>query len=205
MRLIQFIFIIILFNSRCNQSSQKNPVETHKLDLSKLEKHFIEIYTNGNSQIIVEDFKLVKIDTLTLKNQYLELCKNVMSIRKKITDSLIKIDKEITHYDSLQKSSNPMSLSYKRDADNAKIRFMSMMNQDSILNEKYDKYFSKMKIADSVKPIALKAMCSATINNENMRYLDLPTKMKDTFGIFLDNDYNIIGKEGYLKILQSLY
>lgn len=123
MRLIQFIFTVLLFNSGCNQSSPKVVSETKKLDLSKLETHFVSIYTKANSRIIVEDFSLVKIDTVTLRDQYLELCRNVASIRKKLTDSLNKINEEIIYYESLQKSSNPISLAYKKDGDNAKISF----------------------------------------------------------------------------------
>ncbi|MFP5041774.1 hypothetical protein [Parasediminibacterium sp. JCM 36343] len=178
-------------------------LNAQKIDEYKLKSYCETLLLKEDSTIKLLNFSFVKLDTTTLKNQYVNL---YMSMGKNLEynfryyDSLrimIKSDKEMAK--TMDYLSKELSQPYKDDVKNNTMESKKVLLFDSLLVIDMRKIEKLINKADSVRPVLYLAKCHYTIKKQD------ETEISDFFPIRLDLNYNIITTQQYSTILNNLY
>lgn len=174
-----------------------------RVNQNDLKVYFSNQLTEIDMTNKLQDFKLIKIDTTTLKNQYILLFNNMLSKSEEYNLEFENLLEKVKLNRELQSLSSGLDFTlykiYKDDADEYTKKAKEFLKKDSLIQidiEKIDKLISK---ADSIKPISYMAKCYFIVKKKDKSII------KDTTTIRLDKDLNIINDAEYKKTVKNLY
>ena len=181
----------------CNQSTIK------KVNENNLKTYFKAQIKKLDSSITLETFTFVKLDTITLKNQFSQLYNGMLAKSRKTQREIATLLEKVKSNRQLQSLSNGLSATlyknYKEDADDDLAKAKEMLLQDSLLRIDFSKVDTILLKVDSTKPVAYLAKCFYLIKQQDLLV------SKDTAYITMDIDYNIVNNEEYYKQLNQLF
>lgn len=197
MRLIIPLFSILLLVISCNQSPSK------RVNESALKTYFSEKIKKVDSTMVLENLTFIKLDTTTLKNQYINLFNGMFDKSEEYDYEVNRLIEKIKSNRKLQSLSSDLSYSlyknYKDDADDDTKKAREFLSKDSLLKVDINKIDTLLKTADSLKPVSYIAKCFYTIRKKDQ------SVSKDTARIRLDLEFNILDNAEYSKQLNRLY
>lgn len=197
MKYLFFISLIILLTVSCKENSK------NRVNVSHLKAFFTAKIKIIDSTSNIEIFALIKVDTITLKNQYRGLCNEMIDKRNEYVDESekilvkVKLDVSLKNLDNGtdQGLSKVLVNSINEDKEDLK----KLVLKDSLLKLDLDNVKSIMIKSDSIKPVAYFARCFYTLRKKDFSI------SKDTTAIRLDLEYNILDREEYAKLINRLY
>lgn len=197
MRLIIPLFTILLLVSSCNQPPSK------RVNENALKTYFSEKIKKVDSTMVLENLTFIKLDTTTLKNQYINLFNGMFDKSEEYDYEVNRLIEKIKSNRKLQSLSSDLSYTlyknYKDDADDDTKKAREYLSKDSLLKVDMNKIDTLLKTADSLKPVSYVAKCFYTIRKKDQ------SVSKDTARIRLDLDFNILDNAEYSKQLNRLY
>ena len=185
----------------CNQTPLKKVNEGH------LKTFFISKIKEIDSTMTLETFTFIKLDTTTLKNQYIQLFNGMNDKSEEYVHEINKLGEKLKLSKELLNLSSGLSYSaWKTSKDNAVDDAMDdsktareLYSKDSLLIIDMRRVDSLIITADNKKPVSYIANCLYIIRKKDQSI------SKDTVGIRLDLDYNILDKVEYAKHVNRLY
>lgn len=197
MRLIISLLILQIFVTSCNQSPSQ------KVNESALKTYFTEQIKKVDSTMKLEALTFIKLDTTTLKNQYINLWNGMYDKSDEYNYEINRLIEKIKSNRKLQSLSSDLSYTlwknYKDDADDDTKEAREYLSKDSLIKIDMAKIDTLLKAADSIKPVSYMAKCFYTIRKKDQSI------SKDTTLIRLDLDFNILDNTEYSKQLNRLY
>lgn len=197
MRLIIFLLVIQVFVASCNQSPSQ------KVNEAALKTYFTEQIKKVDSTMKLESLTFIKLDTTTLKNQYINLWNGMYDKSDEYDYEINRLIEKIKSNRKLQSLSSDLSYTlwknYKDDADDDTKEAREYLSKDSLIKVDMAKIDTLLKSADSIKPVSYTAKCLYTIRKKDQSI------SKDTTLIRLDLDFNILDNTEYSKQLNRLY
>ena len=192
-----FLVILILLTVSCKENSK------NRVNVSHLKAFFTAKIKIIDSTSNVETFALIKVDTITLKNQYRGLCNEMIDKRNEYVDEgekilvKVKLDVSLKNLDNGtdQGLSKVLVNSINEDKEDLK----KLVLKDSLLKLDLDNVKSIMIKSDSIKPVAYFARCFYTLRKKDFSI------SKDTTAIRLDLELNILDREEYAKSINRLF
>jgi hypothetical protein len=195
-KVLTFTLLMFVLLS-CNQTPEK------KVNEQSLKIYFTSKIKEVDSTMTLEELKFIKLDTTTLKNQYINLWNGMYDKTEEYSYELDRLIEKIKTNRKLQSLSSDLSYSlwknYKDDADDDTKEAKEYILKDSLLRVDMAKIDTLLLTADSIKPVSYVAKCTYTIRKKDQSI------SKDTTRIRLDLDFNILDNNEYAKQLNRLY
>lgn len=191
--IVAFLFLI----TSCNQSPSQ------RVNESQLKIYFSTKIKDIDSTMKLESLNFIKLDTTTLKNQYINLWL-AMAEKYKSHSSIIKLlDESIKTNRKLQSIYSDISYSlwknYNEEEEEDRKKLNEYFAKANLLSVDMSQIDSLITKADSLKPVSYVAKCFYTIRKKDQSI------SKDTTLIRLDLDFNILDNDEYAKQLKRLY
>ncbi len=197
MKYLFFVSLIILLTVSCKENSK------NRVNVSHLKTFFIAKIKIIDSTYYVETFALIKVDTITLKNQYRGICNEMIDKRNKYIDDGEKILEKVKRDVNLENLDNGTDRALSKVLANSinedKEDLKKLVLKDSLLKLDLNNVEALMIKSDSIKPVAYFARCYYTIRKKDFSI------SKDTTAIRLDLELNILDREEYAKSINRLY
>lgn len=197
MKINLLFFLLFALVTSCNQSPSKKVNETN------LKTFFASKVKEVDSTMSIETFSFIKLDTTSLRNQYIQIFNAMMDKAEQNNYELKLLIEKIKTNRRLQGLTSDLSYAlwknYKDDADEDTKKAQAILATDSLLQIDINKVDTLLKKADSVKPIFYIAKCAYTLKKRDQSI------SRDTVRIRLDLDYNILDNIEYSKYLNKLY
>lgn len=197
MRLLFSLFVLLVCIVSCNQSTSK------KVSESALRIYFIEQIKKIDSTMKIESLTFLKLDTTTLKNQYINLWNRMYDKSDEYNYEINRLIDKIKANRKLQNLTSDLSYTlwknYKDDADDNTKEAREYLTKDSLIRVDLAKIDTLLKSADSIKPVSYITKCLYTIRKKDQSI------SKDTARIRLDLDFNILDNAEYAKQLNRIY
>ena len=190
-----FVFLTILIS--CKKTL------TERVNQNDLRAYFINQMKEVDSTSQLQEFKLVKLDTTSLKNQYILLYNNMLSKSDEYNYEFDHLLEKVKSNRKLQSLSSGLDYTlykmYKDDADDDLKKAKEYLKKDSLLHidiEKVDKLINK---SDSINPMFYVAKCYFIVKKKDK------STIKDTTFIRLDKELNILNDAEYKKSVKNIY
>jgi hypothetical protein len=192
-----FCVILIILIVSCKENSK------NRVNVSHLKTFFTTKIKILDSTANLETFALIKVDTITLKNQYRGICNEMVNKSNEYVDEGEKILEKVKLDVSLKNLDNGTSPSLSEELKNSinvdKEDLKKLILKDSLLKLDLENVKSLMIKSDSIKPVAYFARCFYTVRKKDFSI------SKDTTAIRLDLEFNILDREEYAKYINRLY
>jgi hypothetical protein len=186
-----------MFVTSCNQAPSQ------KVNESALKTYFSEQIKKVDSTMKLEALTFIKLDTTTLKNQYINLWNDMYDKSDEYNYELNRLIEKIKSNRKLQSLSSDLSYTlwknYKDDADDDTKEARDYLAKDSLIKVDMANIDKLLKAADSIKPVSYIAKCLYKIRKKDQSI------SKDTTRIRLDLDFNILDDAEYSKQLNRLF
>ena len=165
MKYLFFVSLIILLTVSCKENSK------NRVNVSHLKTFFIAKIKIIDSTYYVETFALIKVDTITLKNQYRGICNEMIDKRNKYIDDGEKILEKVKRDVNLENLDNGTDRALSKVLANSinedKEDLKKLVLKDSLLKLDLNNVEALMIKSDSIKPVAYFARCYYTIRKKD--------------------------------------
>jgi len=195
---IVFLFIILgITLSGCDKYFEQ------KIDEGSLRIFFASKIRNVDSTMELQEMKLVRLDTTTLKIQYINIWNSMYDETKEYEFEMEALLKKIKLNNELKELYEDLSYKlwkiYKDDVIDDLNKVSDYLDKDSLLRVDMKHIDTLIEYADSIVPVSYVAVCAYVIKKKDLSVI------KDTARIRIDLDYNILDKAEYTKQLNHLY
>ncbi len=186
-----------LFISLCLLNCNNKKRELSLTKENELKIFVTESFKKFDSSIVVDTFRLIRLDTISLFNKYSGIMGGLLDEMESInlrSENYISQMKSNVQIANLSQGLSPVLFeNAKTDFEENKKKINENIKEVKILSGISDSLSKLSKKADTVKPVAYYAVCLYQIRNTDQSI------KKDTFFVLLNTEKNIINKDDFFS------